>query len=103
MAIGPYVMPLAAPIRQCQVYIMLGCSHTPDEVMDRIIFFGRDGMAVREGCGCQAARIGEIEQCGLATQVSSFGSQDTERLREEHIIASCQANAPRGSIKCRQS
>src|SRR2546421_3076574 len=100
---GQYVTPLATPIRQSQVHVVLGSSHTPDKVMDWIIFFRSKRMAVRDGCWCQANGIREIEQCGSAHQVGSLARQDAECLWEEHIIARCQANAPRRCIKCWQA
>src|SRR6266516_5754598 len=96
-------MPLAAPIGHSQVHIVLGSSHTPDEVMDRVKFFGSNGMAVRDGCWCQANGIREIEQRGSAYQVGSLARQDTKRFWEKHIIACCQAHASCRNIKCRQA
>src|SRR5947209_4051286 len=71
--------------------------------MDWIIFFGSNGMAVRDSCRCQANGIREIEQCGGADEVGPLACQDTECLWKEHIVARCQANAPRRSIKCWQA
>src|SRR5438874_5160140 len=96
-------MPVTTPICHRQVYIVLGSPHAPDHVMKRVIFFGRKRVLIRNGAWCQANGVREIEQCGSTYQVCPLACQHAQRLWKKHIVACCQANASRRSVKCRQS
>src|SRR5215472_5378319 len=81
---------------------MLGCTHTPDHIVQGIIPLRGYMRAKGNACLWQSDGIGEIQQCRSTYQVRPLSCQDPQGLGEQHIVAGCQSNAAYGSIEGRQ-
>src|SRR5947209_5399414 len=98
-AIGLNVCQLTMPVRYRQINVMFCCPHAPEQVMSGIIVIRCNIRRERNRGRYQANRVWESEQGGSAYEVGPFAGKHPQRFWEEHIVASCQTNAPRWGIE----
>src|SRR5258708_4885846 len=85
-------MPVARPICQGQVNLILSCTYTPDYKVCRVKFLRGNRAIIVNSSWLEAQRVRKIEQGRSAYQVGPVACQDAQGLGKEHVIAGCQVD-----------